>query len=434
MSGGSRTFSVFVSRYAGERSRARPSGVSRHKRVSIYGVFVELHRLAEIRTSDEGLRLAQLALRRSYYLMAEGLRIERTAPEAAALAARSAIETALVGAYVALTPDVAERFQKKQAKNSRRARAHILSTNRDEVVDVLADVGFLSAPLANTLDNFRAAPDFAQMAVELDQHEPFAASGLATYLYNEVYAFLSNFVEHPTPLSLTRHAVVVPVWRRHIQRAARYRPAEPVHPAALTHAVAPAVAALASVIARKLHRPYALFDEWTRDAQFADGFTWSGSPLRHATVSATFATAGLTMHRANAVGWAAVSVGMLDNFREAAAPDQLLAALEMLAAGGSWRSLNALLLGRPIPVRDLPVPDAPDDQIAAHPRVIVAALLLAYAGVWPQKPVVLRDLVRSASLRLRTLEPNAYGRIATGPRPPVRENFRRIREHSARFE
>jgi hypothetical protein len=89
---------------------------------------------------DDALEFAQLALRRCTYLLLEMYAIERRAPEACALVARSVVETALIGSYLAVTPDASSRLVKKQAKHSRRLRDRLLAGDNDAVL-ALAERG-----------------------------------------------------------------------------------------------------------------------------------------------------------------------------------------------------------------------------------------------------------------------------------------------------
>lgn len=428
--GGPSTFTVFVARYAGARRTDRPALASRS--VS-RNMMREVRRLAEVDSGgDPGLHLGQLALRRCYYLIGEMFLVDRKHPEAGALLARAIIETALVGSYLVLEPAVSERFVKKQASYSRRLRARILTTNRDELLDVLADVEFLAAPLADHLDTFKAAPDFAGMASQLDRHPPFQDTALATYLYDEGYSFLSNYVEHPTPLSLARHSRVLPYsrgWRR-------YSPRQRVHRMTLTHVASPGIGALASCIARRMGRDHTLFDEWALEAQYADGRTWPGSPLRYATVTATLESIDLNPLRANALGAILLSLGTADEFRFLTASEQLVAVLEAMRAAREQSALRRFLLGgQPIGgARPLNFLEVPSKELESDAEVTIAALFLAYAGLWPTDPGGLRDLIGLAAAGVADVEPGIFDRVSSERRPTARIIRDRVRQRLHNFE
>lgn len=428
--GGPSTFTVFVARYAGGRVTDRPAVASRSASRKLTR---EVRRLAEADDGgDPGLHLGQLALRRCSYLIGEMFLVDRKHPEAGALLARAIIETALVGSYLVLEPAVSERFVKKQANYSRRLRARILTTNRDEFVNVLADAEFLAAPLADHLDSFKAVPDLAGMARELDRYPPFRDTALATYLYDEGYSFLSNYVEHPTPLSLARHSRVrpfVPGWRR-------YFPRQRVHRMTLTHVASPGIGALASCLARRMGRDHSLLDEWALEAQYADGPTWPGSPLRHATVTATLASIGLSPMRANVLGWILFVLGTSDEFRFLTAAEQLVAVLESMRAAREHSALRRFLLGDQLigGARPLKFLELPPKELESDAEVTIAALFLAYAGLWPTDPGSVRDLIRLAAADAAVVGPGIFDRVSSERRPTARIIRDRVRQRMRNFE
>ncbi|WP_366145766.1 DUF5677 domain-containing protein [Nocardioides sp.] len=358
-------------------------------------------------------------------------RLEKSAPEACALVARAIIETALVGAFLAITPDSSERFIKKQAKHSRRLRSRLLANSNEDVHDVLADAEFLAAPLDASLDGFRAAPDFSQIAQQLDMHPPFAEGSLATHLYEEAYAFLSNYVEHPTPLSLARHSRV-----QHFRLPRRrFAPHSPVDPRTLNHVAAPAIAALAGCVARGVGQPHEVLDQWAREALHADGGRWSGSPLRHETVTATLSGIGLDHRRANLLGLLISATGTSDELRKAPVAEQMIAVLELMDSGKSWRSLLALARhGRTartaLELECLGLEPADFERDA---EVAMAALYLAYAGVWPVDRASLRKLVRTASKGAASVRPGAFNRTLAEHPPPIGLALARMRERRLHF-
>jgi hypothetical protein len=423
------TFTVFVARHAGRRFEGEPS---RGTRLRMLRLVIQLRSMAERDThGDPSLELGQLALRRCLYLLREMLKIEKRAPEGCALVARCIIEHALVGAYLVLTPDVGGRFVKKQAKHSRRLRNRILSGDGSQVLDLLAESEFIRAPLATELNELKAAPDFAQIASQLDTHAPFNSTGLATLLYDEAYSFLSNYVEHPTPLSLGRHGRVN--WFRQGWR--RYAPQEGVHPLTLTHTAMPAIAALASCLARRQGVDHSSFDEWAADAAFADGYAWAGSPLRYASVTATLHAAGLSRRRADALGSVLRTVAIGDEMRSSTPAEQLVAVLEALEAAGSWRSLLQMVQSGKVPTRVAAI-DLSDSasEVSSQANVAIAALYLAYTGLWPTDPTSLKSTLASACASSANVDSGGISRILRSQPPGLREAIRRMRARIDAFE
>lgn len=381
--------------------------------------------------NDPELVQSQRALRRCLYLMREMHSLEKSAPEACALVARAIIETALVGSFLAITPESSERFIKRQAKHSRRLRSRLLANSNDDVHGILADAEFIAAPLDPRLDEFRAAPDFSQIAQQLDTHPPFTEGSLATHLYEEAYAFLSNYVEHPTPLSLARHADI-----SHFRLPKRrFAPRSPIDARTLNHVATPAIAALAGCIARRLGEPHEVLDGWAREALHADGGGWSGSPLRFATVTETLAGIGLDRRRANFLGILISATGTSDELRKATAAEQMVAALELMDCGKSWLSLLELVRRgrRARTVAELECLRLEAADFERDAEVAIAALYLAYAGVWPVNRASLRELVRTASEGAGAVRPGTLNRMLSEGPPPMGLALARMRERRLRF-
>jgi hypothetical protein len=381
---------------------------------------------------DDALEFAQLALRRCTYLLLEMYAIERRAPEACALVARSVVETALIGSYLAVTPDASSRLVKKQAKHSRRLRDRLLAGDNDAVLALLADAEFIAAPLVDELDAIKAAPDLAQISRLLDNHPPFDETKLACHLYDEVYSFLSNYVEHPTPLSLERHR-----GRRFVGRGVRpFPPSGRVSPATLAHTASPAVAALAGCLARRVGEDASDFDEWARDAMFADGYAWSGSPLRMAAVASTVRSVGLSRPRADAVGFLLRTLAIGDGMRDATSAEQLAVAFEAMDLGQSWRPLLLTMWGNDHRHRLSRGRwrDVSAEELAIKTDTAVAALFLAYAGVWPVEEAALGSTLASACRDVHAVEPDVLDRVWKTELPDFGMAMRRVRQRVLDFE
>lgn len=424
-SGKPQSFTVFVARRSGRRFEVEKSAANRLDGLRFHW---QLRYLAgtDARPPVDGIGLAQLALRRCNYMLGEMFAIEHRAPEASSLAARSVIETALIGAYLALNPHVGDEFVKKQASFSRRLRNRMLAGDMEGVLAVLADVDFLADPLKPQLKPVPAAPSFAQIASWLDQHPPFSRHGLATHLYDEAYSFLSNYVEHPTPMSLGRHRNV----RRHRLTWRRFRPSEPVAPLTLTHAAVPAVAALASCLASVQGRSTDLADRAASEALSADGYWWSGSLLRGAAAASLFTSAGLTRTRADVIGFAVRILAHNDAMRNSSDAEQLVATLEAVEIAKSTAAMVQMLWSRPAPSwidTDAWRRRLPEGGLIYDPAGVVAALLLVYSGLWPSEPASLDRRFADAASAAIQVPPNALARVLTTDPPRFREFMRRER-------
>lgn len=428
-SGRPQSFAVFVARRSGRRNESRPSIGTPAKARRAYWDLVLLAADPAM-GPDPSLKLAQLALRRSLYLLREMVSIERKAPDASALVARSVIETALVGSYLAVMPSTSDRFVKKQAKHSRRLRERLLAGDNAGVLALLAEADFIAEPLAPHLDNERAAPDLAQIARQLDSVPPFDQGALATHLYDESYSFLSNFVEHPTPLSLNRHRD-----RQLLSLRLRPFPPKPRMPApTLTHIAMPAVAALGACLARRAHRDPSLLDEWARDASSADGYFWSGSPLRMAAALSIFAEVSLSRSRANAAGFAVRLLAGSDHIRTLPSAEQLAVALDVIELAKATNPIVYLLRGS-----DRRVPQAtdwrglPEEELRNQTEAALGALMLSYAGLWPTEPDLLDGTLAVASASMATVVPGALIRVIASP-PRLGVALQRFRQRAAAFD
>lgn len=394
-------------------------------------IAVGMKRLATspIPPHDDALRLAQLALRRCQYLTTEMGRIDRSAPEASAMTARSMIETALVGSYLALTsPDAADRLMKKQAGPARRLRSRFLQGDLLGALGLLPDVEFIAAPLDPGLASVKAAPDLAAITTWLDQHPPFAPNDIATLLYEESYGLLSNQVAHPSPQVLERHRDIGKR-RGHLTlnpyrlalglywNPARFQPTPLVPDATLYHAALSAMAGLCACMARRLGQDPSLFDAAALEAVSVDGYGWSGSPARQAAGGELVRTIGLSRRRADLAGSAMGALTAGDAFRSTTESDQLVAASELL----DWARTPALIGAAFAPnawVRQrLRSWGRGADQTAAalasnspneEPQFLLAGLLLVFAGMWPSDTTHFEDTMDRA---IAGLDARAFGAL-----------------------
>ena len=102
--------------------------------------------------------------------MGEMRRTERSSPEAAARLARSIIETALTGSFLALHRyDAAQRLINKQSRPAKRIRDRFLGGDTLAALALLSEVSYLTGPLSSDLGTVKEAPDFDQALSTLKQ-------------------------------------------------------------------------------------------------------------------------------------------------------------------------------------------------------------------------------------------------------------------------
>lgn len=409
------TFAVFVAR----RSGRRPSFTG-HKATlaKVLRIKLDLLRLGVTRQTkeDSALELAQLALRRSLYLVGEMRRTERSSPEASAMLARSIIETALTGSFLALhRGDAAQRLIKKQSRPAKRIRDRFLGGDTLAALALLPEVSYLTGPLSSDLGTVKEAPDLASISAWLDGHPPFNRGSLATLLYEETYTPLSNFVEHPTPNALNRYTKT---WLFGLRLPRLYAPAPAFSRKTLTHVALPSVAALASTLSTALGRNPRHFDDWALEAVSVDGYAWTASPARSLAVRGLGELVGLDRTwKLNLVGYAIRLLAVSDEMRNATEAEQLAAAVEVVdRARRPIRLAGTFLLGPSSRIRKriatwLQSDDrAPaliaDGAVTEDPQGLVSALGLAYAGLWPDDgasvEVILSRLKSDGPSRLHT--------------------------------
>lgn len=143
----------------------------------------------------KGSDAAQLALRHLLYLQSETRRAVRWRHrEAAALLARDAIETYIVGAYCLHSDDIVARLVAVDGKAARRAVAYLTETGLvsqaaiDDAAKSLPDPG----------------PDLnlSELVTKLERDHSLKAPKL---LYELYYRQLSHFFAHPSAYALMRH-------------------------------------------------------------------------------------------------------------------------------------------------------------------------------------------------------------------------------------
>lgn len=390
VSGRVQSFTVFIARKSGNRSRLQP--VPRPARLMAWRTAIQVYRLAVIgkaRRTPE-LELAQLALRRCLYLTRELGRLHHSAPEAAIMVARSIIETALAGSYLSIHgAGGAQRMMKKQSGAARRLRDRFLAGDPLGALALLTEIDLIATPLSPTLANVQKTENFDQICRELDKHPPFSSGALATLLYEESYSLFSNHVEHPTPQSLRRHARRVISLGGHGPRL--FRPTKLAPQNTIDHVVLPAIGALCSCITRSIGKPYALLDQWTSEAAGADGYLWTGSPARTLAASELAHLAGLpSLRTLNWYGLSVRAIGMLDVMLQSSDADQLVIACELLDRSRKFPYLLTVILPKIWPKSILSRLRTTDqaETIAKgnatdHPQALLAALALVYAGLWP---------------------------------------------------
>jgi hypothetical protein len=441
------SFAVFMARKSGRR--AQPL-------ISTYGAHTlpkEIRRLYETAIPDSRpeLRLAQLCLIRCTYLHDEMAEIQKSAPEASAMVARSIIETALVGSDLALGTDGnSARLMKNLAGAAGRLRDRFLAGDQIAALSLLSEMEFLSEPLDPKLNDVPKALDLRSVCKRLDKAPPFNQGRLASLLYDESYSVLSNHVIHPTPQSLRRHAsdrirprfilYRNPWTRSRLGKAMRtvfYRP-ERIDYEGIGWVATAALIGLMSALARGLGEPNVEIDRGVTDIERLDGYFWSGSPARMIAVSQLARSAGLPSLRSlNIAGAITRFFAITDAFRGLTEDEQLLGACEILDYSRDWRRLVCLFSSR---ARHLywPGPDSQSDQISRQPtseniQIQIAALALVYAALWPDDSATVASRVE-AFMRDAPHSPDVIHRLMTSTPPGgARYVLQRFRDQIARM-
>jgi hypothetical protein len=388
------SFFVFIAR----RSGSRPQYLSTlgHREVTQFWSGVRQLAATTRVEGDEELEVAQLALRRCLYLVSEMTRVTEVAPEAAAMAGRSVVESALVGSYLALhraTGASAAGLMKRQRGQARQLRDYFLKGDMIGAIELLPEVSFISAPLKPALTTAAGTPDLRNICSLLDEREPFHEGKLATQLYYETYAALSNLIVHATPQSFERYR------KSRIRAKGRgptvYGPATTLPVQTLRHAVLPAIGGLCGCLARSLDMPADYYDLWLKEAGSVDGYEWSGSIVRTAAVEGLAELVELpSVYALNAAGFAIRALATLGTMINASSADQLMASSEIIDRARTIRRRPGLLPLRLLASLSLISrsysPRASDKTgeiatgcAAEHPQALLASLALVYAGLWP---------------------------------------------------
>ncbi len=280
-----------------------------------------------IPNSEPSLRLAQLALIRCVHLTSEMTRIEKVAPEAAAMVARSVIETSLIGSYFAYgSHDLADRLIKRQAASARRLLERIAAGDQHPGLDLLREVRMIQGPLEATLSGIPKLVDLQTICRELDGRPPFSNGNLASLLYDEAYSTLSEHVVHPTAESLRRHdsvqgAGLLPppkfavVALLHPRKWKIYIGPERFDQVGAGWASTAAMIALCASLSRALGEPSRILDRGSREIASNDGRTWSASPARMAAVGQLAKQADLSVTSLNMAGSIVRTLAVTDRFR-----------------------------------------------------------------------------------------------------------------------
>lgn len=352
--------------------------------------------------------MAQLALRRSWYLGREMQRINRSQPDAAMVLGRSMIETALVGAYLAIHGDDAvRRFTKKQAGASRRLQQRFDEGDPLGALKLLGQLDFVAESLDEDLIDVDKLPNFIDVCKDLDTHPPFDKHNLATLFYEEVYSIYSNHVVHPTPSSLRRHQIAPRV----STMFSPFTPKRLIGSGTLAYSTWPAVGALCSVIARQIGRSHSHFDSLANEVAEIDGYSWSSSPAR---VLAAQGLADLCDIRSirllNRTGIAIRLLEIMGVFEECESnAEQLLIASQVFDEIKNVSYVADRVLPQLYPTRLLKrssrKPSVTTSRIAngearSNPQALLAALGLCYCGAWPDSSLevdqVLQEIDDSA--------------------------------------
>lgn len=354
--------------------------------------------------SAPGLQVAQLALSRCFYLTSELVLIERRAPEAAMAVSRSIVETALVGSYLALEPEpeAADRMLKSLAVYARRLRERFLAGEPVGALELMPEMPLLSQAMAPELETVQKGLDLYSLCKRLDRHPPFSDGDLASLLYEESYAVLSNHVVHPTIYALSRHSVgdefpCLPRWAhwdQHLGLGARMR-RRAVRPSRLDargarHIAIAATVSLVAALSRGMGEPSAVWDLGAQDIRGVDGYWWSGSPARMIAASELGRMADLPTHASlNVAGYMVRVIAAADAFQELADHEQLVCASELIDSVRDWqRKVSSLpLAGSGSRPRGGPQTlDLCTNGARSTSQGLLAALALVYAGQWPDNP------------------------------------------------
>lgn len=146
-------------------------------------------------TAVTGLDYAQLALLRLLSLQRETRRAARTRQrEAAALLARTSMETCILGLWCLHHPDAAGKLRTSEIKTAPAMLTFLSSTGLIPDALIRKSVRALGEP--------EKLPDVRSMAALIDAK---TSATLAIHLYDQAYRPASQYFTHATSLSLLRH-------------------------------------------------------------------------------------------------------------------------------------------------------------------------------------------------------------------------------------
>lgn len=188
-----------------------------------------------------GLDFSRLALLRLLWLQRETRRAVRTRQrEAAALLARTSMETCILGLWCLHNPDASSKLRNSAIKTAPAMLSFLSSTG------LIPDT--LIRQAVHALGEPEKLPDVRSMATQVDAT---TSASLAVHLYDQAYRPASQYFTHATSSSLLRH--VTPKRRRTVRPANSWVRRAPVR---LADAC---VGLLAGAIAARVAAPTELF-------------------------------------------------------------------------------------------------------------------------------------------------------------------------------
>jgi hypothetical protein len=151
--------------------------------------------LPQDETAMTGLDYARLALLRSLWLQRETRRAVRTRQrEAAALLARTSMETCILGLWCLHHPDAATKLRLSEIKTAPAMLSFLSST------DLIPDTVIRQA--VRKLGEPEKLPDVRSMTEQIDAK---TGATLAIHLYDQAYRPASQYFTHATNSALLRH-------------------------------------------------------------------------------------------------------------------------------------------------------------------------------------------------------------------------------------
>lgn len=448
------SFAVYIARQSGERVRPRTTEKGDRAR---HSSKLEALLVSEMDEARPGLQLAQLSLVRCLYLQSELMAIEKKAPEATMALARMCVETALIGSYLALSneSDLADRMMKGLGTYARRLQRRFKEGRPLSGLDLLPEVPLISNAIAPRLQDVVKSHDLFSICRELDKHLPFSEGNLATLLYEETYAVLSNHVVHPTVLTLARHtggnalvpfAPVVPLRVRRAALAAGLRPS-PLDARGAGWSATAAIVALSAAFARGIGQPSEEWDHGAQEIRGIDGYWWSGSPARMIGARELARMADLpALSSLNTAGFMVSVAAISDPFQDLSPDEQLVCASEIFDLVRTWwQKMTFLRVTAPqaMPNGGMQTPQICTGNASDSTQASLAALALVYAGAWPDDADQVRARIESFDMSAPHREgvyselQDSYARLRDSRPSDVRNSWRRARtrmkEHHQRL-